>query len=185
MDPTRPTSIKNSAYIHKMCEASDFQIVRTMEDTSILRPYDTYTILEGLSIYDPEEPEKRKPITPSWRHYKLKEYFAQHTEASITLTFQEVETIEKRPLPSSARKDRHFWYHRKTENGIAEAWRTEGYSLKRLDMGKEKITFHRDAVGASKLVIPAILMNGKLPDNAVYELERHMEYIINKYGLIE
>ena len=144
-----------------------------------------YTILKGLSIYDPEDSGKRAPITPSWRHYKLKEFFSQHTEASITLTFQEIEKIEKRPLSSSARKDRHYWYRRKNENGIAEAWRTEGYSMKKLDLEKEKATFHRDAIGASKLIIPSVLLNGKLPDNAVYELERHMEYIIDKYSLIE
>ena len=57
--------------------------------------------------------------------------------------------------------------------------------MKKLDLEKEKATFHRDAIGASKLIIPSVLLNGKLPDNAVYELERHMEYIINKYSLIE
>ena len=35
----------------------------------------------------------------------------------------------------------------------------------------------------SKLIIPDVLLNGKLPDNAVFELERHMEYVIKKYGL--
>ena len=35
----------------------------------------------------------------------------------------------------------------------------------------------------SKLVVPSVLTSGKLPDNAVYELETHMAYIISKYGL--
>ena len=66
---------------------------------------------------------------------------------------------------------------------IAEAWRTEGYSLHSLDIEKEKIKLRREEEGLSKLVIPAVLTRGKVPDNAVYELETHMEYIINKYGL--
>ena len=51
--------------------------------------------------------------------------------------------------------------------------------------GKRESHVSPGAIGASKLIIPSVLLNGKLPDNAVYELERHMEYIINKYSLIE
>ena len=35
----------------------------------------------------------------------------------------------------------------------------------------------------SKLKIPEVLLDGALPDNAVYELETHMAYVIEKYGL--
>ena len=35
----------------------------------------------------------------------------------------------------------------------------------------------------SKLKIPEALLDGTLPDNAVYELETHMAYVIEKYGL--
>jgi hypothetical protein len=66
---------------------------------------------------------------------------------------------------------------------MAEAWLTEGYSMTNLDIEKEKVTFKRDEEGMTKLVIPPVLTSGKLPDNAVYELERHMDYIIAKYGL--
>lgn len=52
-----------------------------------------------------------------------------------------------------------------------------------LDLQKEKVTLRRKEEGVSRLVIPDVLTQGKLPDNAVYELETHMEYIINKYGL--
>ncbi|HBK29791.1 MAG TPA: hypothetical protein DDZ04_08865 [Parabacteroides sp.] len=53
-----------------------------------------------------------------------------------------------------------------------------------LDLNKGKVTLRREEDGVSKLIIPKVLTSGKLPDNAVYELETHMEYIINKYGLI-
>lgn len=76
-----------------------------------------------------------------------------------------------------------WWYPRTNCNMIAEAWRTEGYTLKSLDLKKEKIVLTRDESGVSKLIIPDVLTRGKLPDNAIYELEKHMDYIIKKYGL--
>lgn len=35
----------------------------------------------------------------------------------------------------------------------------------------------------AKLDIPRVLTDGKLPENAKYELETNMAYIIKKYGL--
>ena len=183
LDLTRKPSVRNSAYIHKMCAANEFQVVQTMEDISLLHPYDVERILQKIS--NAKLTNAPKPITPEWKHYKLKEYFAKCTASSVTLTFAEIEKIEKKPLPKTARTDRHWWYHKNRENGICEAWRTEGYSLKRLQFEKEKITLKRNASGVSRLTIPDVLLQGRLPDNAVYELEHYMEYIINKYGLMK
>lgn len=181
---SHPPSIRNSAYIHKMCASNEFEMVMTMEDISVLRPYDLCAILEGIA--DKQTGKRvKKEIRQDWKHYKLKEFFSQATTASITLTFEKIEEIDGRPLPSSARKNRDWWYPRTNCNMIAEAWNTEGYSLHSLDLKKEKITLHRNQEGMSKLIIPDVLTRGKLPDNAVYELETHMEYIINKYGLVK
>lgn len=65
---------------------------------------------------------------------------------------------------------------------IAEAWLTEGYELHSINLEAGKLTLHRQH-GASQLTIPKELTDGPLPDNAIYELETHMEYIIQKYGL--
>ncbi|MBM6926958.1 hypothetical protein [Pseudoflavonifractor phocaeensis] len=45
------------------------------------------------------------------------------------------------------------------------------------------ITLRRDEDGMAKLDIPRVLTEGKIPENAKYELETHMAYIIKKYGL--
>ena len=66
---------------------------------------------------------------------------------------------------------------------IAEAWLTEGYRLEKLDLKKEKITLKREMDGVARLVIPKQLTDKKIPIDAKYELETHMEYIIKKYGL--
>ena len=83
----------------------------------------------------------------------------------------------------SAKKNKDWWYPRRNCNTIAEAWLTEGYSLKYIDLKKQKIQLARDSEGMARLQIPKALTAAKLPENAIYELERHMDYIINKYEL--
>ena len=65
-------------------------------------------------------------------------------------------------------------------NTIAEAWRTEGYSVHYIDVRKEKIQLIRTESDVSKLHIPKALTEKKIPDNAIFELEQHMAYIIKK-----
>jgi hypothetical protein len=48
---------------------------------------------------------------------------------------------------------------------------------------KGKIQLVRAETGRSKLVIPKALTEQKLPDNAIFELQQHMAYIIKKYEL--
>jgi len=153
-----------------------------MEDISVLRPYDVYSILEGIATGQRLKRGK-KELCPDWKHINLKEYFSKATTASITLSFETIEEIEGRSLPASARKNKDWWYPRSNCNQIAEAWITEGYYMHALDLKKEKVTLRRKEDGVSKLIIPKVLTSSRLPDNAVYELETHMEYIINKYGL--
>ncbi len=180
---SQPPSIRNSAYVHKNCVASEFEIVHTMEDISVLRPIDVYSILEGIAAGVDRPKRIKREIYSGWKHFKLKEYLSQETAASITLSFSDIEKIDGAPMPQSARKMRDWWYPRNNCNTIAEAWLTEGYSLHSLDLGKEKITLRRDEEGVSKLTIPKVLTVGKIPDNAVFELETHMDYVIKKYGL--
>jgi group II intron reverse transcriptase/maturase len=181
LDISRPPSVLNSAYIHKMCEPNEFELIRTMEDIDVLRPYDVCNVLEGFAA-SPSGERIKSAITPRWKYYKLKMFFAESSAASITLTFKQIEDIIGSKLPPSA-KDSTWWYPRFQSNRIAEAWVTEGYTMQRIDTEKEKVTFHRDEDGMERLVIPQALLDGKLPANAVFELETHMEYIINKYGL--
>jgi hypothetical protein len=181
LDLSRAPSVLNSAYIHKICEPNEFELVRTMEDIDVLRHYDVSSILEGFTASPPGKRVK-SAITPKWKYYKLKMFFADSTAASITLTFKQIEDIIGADLPSSS-NDPDWWYPRWQSNRIAEAWVTEGYTLKKVDTEKKKAAFHRDEEGLQRLVIPPALLSGKIPANAVFELETHMEYIINKYGL--
>lgn len=181
LDLRYPPSPKNSAYVHTICSASEFEIVSTMEDISVLRPYDVQSILEGITEHDPAR--KKKPdITPEWKHYKFKQYLAASTSASITLTFQQIGEIDGQPLTPTAFNFTSWWYPRKDYNSIAEAWLTEGYYLEKLDMKKRKITLRREEEGFAHWEIPEVLKD-KLPDDAIKELENYSAYIIKKYGL--
>lgn len=182
LDLTKPPSVRNSAYVHACCKGNEVELIRTIADISVPTSYDMHAVLEGIAADHPKSTRTKRPITPSWKHYKLKRFFAASTERSITLTFQQLEAIDDQPLPKTAKTDRSWWNPRPNCNMIAEAWLTEGYELYSINLAAEKLTLHRQH-GASKLTIPKELTDGPLPENAVYELETHMQYIIKKYGL--
>lgn len=186
IDPHLPESVSNSAYIHGICKDNEFEILYADEDASPLPAYDVQAALHG--ILNP--PAKSKPserqkgvIKPSWRHYRLKEHFAACTASSLTYTFKQLEEIDGKPFAKTSRRSIDYWSPRTNCNTIAEAWLTEGYELYNLDIKNEKITLHRRDDGVGHLKIPDVLLQGKLPDNAIYELETHFAYIIDKYGL--
>ena len=184
IDLSRPPSIKNSAYIHKICELNQHEIYLTMKDVSAMRPYDVLSILGEIKEEPPKGARtKKKIITDDWKHIALKRFLSQSTAASVTMSFKDLERMEGRPLPKSARQGKNWWYPRKNCNTIAEAWLTEGYILKYVDVEKEKFQLVREDASRTKLVIPKALTSQKLPDDAVFELEQHMQYIIKKYGL--
>ena len=183
LDLSRTPSIKNSAYIHRICALSDLEVIRTDKDVSYLRPFDILSILEKINER-PEQPQKEKPpISEKWKYNKLKQYFAKCTSTSITLTFKEIEKIGSIKIPPEARTHKQWWYPRKEYNRIAEAWISEGYSMKKLNLPGERITFHHIAEGMSKLQLPEAITKGMLPDDAIYEIDTFMEYIMSKYGL--
>lgn len=183
IDISRPPSIRNSAYIHRICSLNEVEIIRTDKDISFLRPFDIMSILEGIAQREEHTVKPKPPISSDWKYHKLKQYFAKCTAASVTLTFKEIEKIGGITIPETARRSKQWWYPRKEYNRIAEAWITENYSMTKLNLKAGKVTFHRDGEGLSRLQIPEVILTGKLPDDAVYELEQHMNYIIKKYGL--
>ena len=183
LDMRRPPSVKNSAYIHKICAVNEFELIRTMEDIGSMRPYDVLKALEEISNVPEPGTRRKREINEKWKHYGFKKYLSECSAASVTLTFREIEELDGQPMAASARKSVGWWSPRSNCNTIAEAWLTEGYVLQSLDLEKEKITLKRKEEGVSKLRVPKVLLEKKIPDNAIYELETHMEYVIKKYGL--
>ena len=182
LDLSRPPSVKNSAYIHQICALNEYEIIRTDKDISYLRPFDVLSILDGIAQAPSHAGKEKPPISENWKYRRLKTYFAKCTASSVTLTFREIEKIAKLKLPEAANR-KQWWYPRKEYNRIAEAWISEGYSMKKLNLEAKRITFHRDSSDTGKLKIPDVLLNGVLPYDAIDELEQHMKYVIDKYAL--
>lgn len=50
-------------------------------------------------------------------------------------------------------------------------------------MDRQQVRFARTELGRHHLKVPAKLTDGRLPDNAVFEIEQFFDYVIAKYGL--
>ena len=181
----------NMAYVHKCC---NYNVL-----------YDQQLDMEEFSFFDELEgiTEPTKGLEDPYGD--LKEFFRVKESASVTLTFKEIESIigfdlgwearckafwfDEAPVGTGELWAKEFPFHAIepstliAEHVISDAWRTQGYSIKRLDIAKEKVVFRRTVHKVSGLVIPKPLMDKKLPDNAVHELNTYFAYIIKKYGL--
>ena len=191
IDNRRPASLQNSAYVHTMCQQNEIEYVGCMDDPYGLRPFDILNILEEVYRIGRNKKhhkigylkEKWRPGDTKWTHIMLKRYFAICIQPRITLSFQQIENIEGRKLHPSARIKASYWSESgKHYKSIADAWKSEGYKLAKLDLKNERVTW--TLLRPEELLhVPDELMRQKLPDDAVFELEQHFEYIIKKYGL--
>lgn len=66
---------------------------------------------------------------------------------------------------------------------MSYVWTSEGFKMKKLDMKRKTVTFGLVERGVTTLEIPEVLINSKVPPDAKFELEKFMEYIIEKYGI--
>ncbi len=184
LDLSQKLSYRNAAYIHTICKPYELSVAYISDDVTALNNFQILDILSQLEkkAIPPGERRPKRTVDSRWKFFKLKEFFSAQTAASITLSFKEIEQICGLELPPSAKKRASYWYPRLHCNAIAEAWITEGYILYKLNLEKMKITIHREKEGVSHIKIPAWL-NGKIPENARFELEKYFEYIKKKYGL--
>ena len=106
LDLRKPPSIRNSAYIHKICAQNEFELKQEMESLESLKPFDVLDTLRGVQESPPKGARTKKEITPQWKHYGLKSFLASCTTASITLSFQEIEELDGQPLTASAYKNK-------------------------------------------------------------------------------
>lgn len=180
--PDRPS---NLAYVHEMCKGNELTVHEVLGDVTV---YTQRELLDGeQEIVTALGPQARVqlagPLRENWPFMPLKRWFAKENRASITLKFKEIEAILGRKLSPSARQYTSRWYTRPDRNAIAEAWVTEGYKLFRLDLEREKVTFHREEDGVSHVKISGWLTAGKIPDEARVEIEEFFQYIRKRYGL--
>ncbi len=169
----------NLAYVHEICKANELSVYDVLGDVSV---YTTREMLDASQEIESGNGSEARlklvgPLRENWPYMPLKRWFAIQQQASITLTFKEVESILKRKLPESAKKYTAKWYTRPDQNAMAEAWVTEGYKLHKLDMDKQKVTFHRNVDGMSHVTLPKWLTLSKIPDAASAELDDYLSYL--------
>ena len=176
VDPSRPETIKNLAYVHEHCSRGQVAFYQVNED--ITDPFDIYQLLER--IRDGKlEPDKRRS-----KYLPLSQYFEQRADPFITLTFSDIEDILEQPLPPTAylRKNAYYWYINDGRR-ISNSWRDNGYKLHHLDFEGQVVTFERTHNKYPPVKIPSVFLSGRVPPNAKAEVENMFAFIIKKYGL--
>lgn len=185
-----PMSFENSAYIHESCKENELDYIGYTENPNDLRETDVMKLLEEVArIREHRKHDKisyiKKKWLPGdtiWTHILLKRFFAVSVEEKIILTFKQIEKIEGRKLHAASKKAEFWSEKKKSYKTIADTWKSEGYELEKLDLKNEKIILRR-VNPKSLLKIPEELTRQKIPADAIFELETHFHYIIDKYGL--
>ena len=182
-DPTKPPSLANAAYVHVNCLHDEHEIYETYDPLTSYVPFDTIqTLKEIIELGDPKLTHA-KYLPEGWKYMPLKKYFAELNKSKVTLSFEDIETIIGDTLPLGAR-NKKFWYARpESQRTICRAWTTEDYEMEKLDLAKKKVTFKRCATNRSRLKIPRELTDQRIPDDAIFELDRFFKQIIRKYCL--
>lgn len=175
----------NMVYVHDFCKANELSIHEVLGDISVYTTRELLDASQEIASCGSTETRSKLagPLRENWPYMPLKRWFARQQQASITLTFKEIETILKRQLPESAKKYTAKWYTRPDQNAMAEAWVTEGYKLHKLNMEKQKVTFHRNVEGMSHVILPKWLTSAKIPDAARAELDDYLAYLKKRYGI--
>jgi len=174
LDASKELLPKNMAYIHKICSSSEV-ILSEINIADINSPVEIRNVLEKINGETKRRRRKTLKFDP------LNEYFRQRTEPVFTLTFSQICEIVG-DLCSSAYKYKDYWY-RAGFDRISETWLSNGYKIRKLHMDKKKVVFERTTELLVPINIPEVFLRGKMPADAVAELENFFLYVRKKYGV--
>lgn len=183
----------NLAYIHKSC---DYSVFAGEDAASKHSEVDLFALIGNVMDEAPAEDSPYKELT---------EYFRLCERTPFTLTFSQIADIIGCDLDKEAFLYDAFWYDDMPERSsplwevegyepdadmedaprycIAESWLSQGYQIKSLHREEQRVVFRKIAQGVSGLEIPKALLEKKLPDDAIYEINQFFAHIIKKYGL--
>lgn len=66
----------------------------------------------------------------------------------VPMTFGEIEQVLGFVLPASSRDHRAWWSNNPSNNVMTKAWMSAGYETEDVDMGSERLVFHRTKQGS-------------------------------------
>lgn len=166
-------SIKNMAYIHKICQDAQMQYIK-LEDKDI----NDVRVKDLIKEILPKKKAGRKES----KFIKLSEYFHNLKKNKVTLKFTDIERISGVKLCESAYKYRTYFTN-KQEGSIGDNWRKQGYKISKIDMENKKISFERVEFKRTKVVIPKFLYRNDLPMELVNEIKTFFLHIQEKYRI--
>ncbi len=162
------------AYVHKRCLPCSVDFIDTELPPSSID--EVRKLLEDLI-------ENRKPAGQN--HMALSEFFRTCGKNSVTLTLKEIETIMGESLGLTSRRN-EFWY-RTGQGSISQCWLDNGYEIRflHLDDERPRVTFRLSSRSrnTASIDIPDVLLYGRVPNDAKYEVENYLKHIVKKYGL--
>ena len=81
-------------------------------------------------------------IKPGSKYYPLFEHLQRCDQATLTLSFAEIEALMVGSLPVSARVKKNWWSNRDSASALqAGAWVRAGYQVKAVDLVQQHVTF--------------------------------------------
>jgi DNA-binding XRE family transcriptional regulator len=119
-------------------------------------------------------------VKPGSKYFPLYDQLRHSQEASVRLSFREIEALIGSSLPESARKGRSFWSNRAHGALQGAAWMAAGYHVVEIDLAAEGVTFGRPTLRYRvRREAEAILWDGDL----IRALRAHMG--LNQAGLAD
>ena len=173
-EPDKARMALRMAYVHNRCIDSTVDYIDSEIPPSSIN--DVMELLEDLS-------EEKKP--QGQKYMALSEYFRTCTKNSVTLTLKEIEDIMGDSLGLTSQR-KEFWY-RTGQGSISQCWLDNGYEIKTLHLEDERqrVTFRLTSrsKNTASIEIPEVLLYGRVPNDAKYEVENYLKHIVKKYGL--
>lgn len=77
------------------------------------------------------------------KYEPLARFLSQQKQASIPMTFAQIEQLIGNRLPASARKHRPWWSNNPSNSVITRAWLDAGFKTTQVDMAGERLVFMR------------------------------------------
>jgi hypothetical protein len=88
----------------------------------------------------------KKGMIMAGKYTPLEKYLRElpESQGEVTLGFEQIESILKAKLPSSASEDRRWWDHETEGNHLNQrAWATAGWKVASLDVNAKWVRFVR------------------------------------------
>lgn len=168
IDPSQASTKANMAYVHSSCIPYEFEYIHTSK-----MPASNTELMSVLNNLPGAKPRQQ------YKYAALSEYFSEHAESKLTLSFAEIENIMGKPLSPSAYTSSVFWHHGRA---ISRTWVSNGYRCTKIDMENQKIVLKLISKKSNTIDIPQYLTK-PLPEDAIHELEAFFEHIKKKYAL--